>query len=83
MSDDILEGKIRQSSENRLPILKIIETRDVPYVEMDIEGEEDAIRAIVEMGMEYVTDEDYFNIGLTHGLKESVKEHEANKEKAK
>ncbi len=74
MSDDILEGMIRQNTENPLPILKILETRDIPYVEMDIEGEENAVKAIVDMGKEVATDEDYFNIGLTHGLKESIKE---------
>jgi hypothetical protein len=83
MSDDTLEGMIRQSTENPLPILRILETRDIPYVEMDIEGEEDAMQVIVNMGKEVATDEDYFNIGLTHGLKEAIKEHEANKEKSK
>lgn len=73
MSDDILEGMIRQNTENPLPILKILETRDIPYVEMDIEGEENAVKAIVDMGKEVATDEDYFNIGLTHGLKEAIK----------
>lgn len=76
MSDDTLEGMIRQSTENPLPILRILETRDVPYVEMDIEGEVDAIKVIVDMGKEVATDEDYFNIGLTHGLKEAIKEHD-------
>ena len=79
MSDDILEGMIRQSTNNplpkELPILVIKGERDVPYVELDIEGEQKAIDVIVEMGKEHATDADYFNIGLTHGLKEFIKQH--------
>lgn len=78
MSDDILEGKIRQATDNplpiedRLPILSIVKTRDVPYVEMDIEAEDKAFEVIVEMGKDYATDNDYFNIGLTYGLKQTL-----------
>jgi hypothetical protein len=76
MSDEILEGMIRQSNKDKLPILKIVSTKDVPYVEMKIEGDCRAIEAIVEIGREQATEEDYFNIGLTYGLKESLKKQD-------
>ena len=82
MSDDILEGMIRQSTDNplskedRLPILVIKSITDVPYVEMEIEGEDDAFDVIVEMGKEYATEEDYFNIGLRKGIENYLNKNE-------
>lgn len=82
MSDYILEGKIRQATNNplpiedRLPILHIVKTRDIPYVEMDIEAEDKAFDVIVQMGKDYATDNDYFNIGLTYGLKQTLEKNE-------
>ena len=82
MSDEILEGMIRQSTDNplqkeeRLPILVIKEVRDVPYVEIDIEAEDDAFDVIVEMGKEHATEEDYFNIGLRKGIENYLNKNE-------
>lgn len=82
MSDHILEGKIRQATDNplpaedRLPFLTIVKTRDVPYVEMDIEAEDRAFDVIVQMGKDYATNNDYFNIGLTYGLKQTLENKE-------
>ena len=80
MSDDtILEGMIRQSTDNplskedRLPIIVIKSMKDVPYVEMELESEDDAFDAVVQIGKESATDQDYFNIGLTKALEEHTK----------
>lgn len=84
MSDDILEGMIRQATDNplpkeeRLPVLVIKSVKDVPYVEMELEGEDDAFNVVVEMGKEYATEEDYFNIGLRQGLENFLNKNENN-----
>ena len=59
-----------------LPIIRITDTREVEYVEMDVEMEDDTHAMLVKWGKESATDEDYVNIAMREGIENAVKEME-------
>ena len=63
-------------SIKNLPIIRITDTRDVEYVEMDLEMDDDTHAMLVKWGKEYATDEDYVNIAMREGIENAVKEME-------
>lgn len=61
---------------DNLPIIRITDTRDVEYVEMDLEVDDDTHAMLVKWGKEYATDEDYVSIAMREGIENAVKEME-------
>ena len=61
---------------NDLPIIRILKERDVPYVEWDLEMEDDTHAMLVKWGKEGATDEDFVNIAIREGLKAFVESKE-------
>lgn len=61
-----------------LPIIRITDTRDIEYVEMDLEMEDDTHAMLVKWGKESATDEDYVNIAMREGIENAVKKMEEN-----
>lgn len=61
---------------DNLPIIRITDTRDVKYVEMDLEMDDDTHAMLVKWGKEYATDEDYVSIAMREGIENAVKEME-------
>lgn len=61
------------SIEN-LPIIRITDTREVEYVEMDLEMEDDTHAMLVKWGKESATDEDYVNIAMREGIENAIRE---------
>ena len=61
---------------DKLPIIRITDTRDVEYVEMDIEMEDDTYAMLVKWGKESATDKDYVNIAMREGIENAVKKME-------
>jgi hypothetical protein len=59
-----------------LPIIRIKDTREVEYVEMDLEMEDDTYAMLVKWGKESATDEDYVNIAMREGIENAVKKME-------
>ena len=59
-----------------LPIIRIIEEREIPYVEWDLEMEDDTHAMLVKWGKEGATDEDFVNIAIREGLKAFVESKE-------
>jgi hypothetical protein len=59
-----------------LPIIRITDTREVEYVEMDLEMEDDTYAMLVKWGKESATDEDYVNIAMREGIENAVKKME-------
>jgi|21_taG_2_1085346.scaffolds.fasta_scaffold93907_3 hypothetical protein len=59
-----------------LPIIKIVAERDVPYVEWDLEMEDDTHAMLVKWGKESASDDDYVNIAIRVGLEEFVASRE-------
>ena len=59
-----------------LPIIRITDTREVDYVEMDLEMEDDTHAMLVKWGKESATDEDYVNIAMREGIENAVKKME-------
>jgi hypothetical protein len=59
-----------------LPIIRITDTREVEYVEMDVEMEDDTHAMLVKWGKESATDEDYVNIAMREGIENAVKNME-------
>ena len=59
-----------------LPIIRITDTREVEYVEMDLEMEDDTHAMLVKWGKESATDEDYVNIAMREGIENAVKKLE-------
>lgn len=62
-----MEKKIKD-----LPIIRIAAEREIPYVEWDLEMEDDTHAMLVKWGKEDATDEDYVNIAIREGLKAFV-----------
>ena len=62
-----------------LPIIRIAAEREIPYVEWDLEMEDDTHAMLVKWGKEAATDEDFVNIAIREGLKAFV---ESKKEKS-
>jgi len=62
----------------KLPIIRITDTREVEYVEMDLEMEDDTHAMLVKWGKESATDEDYVNIAMREGIENAVKKMEEN-----
>ena len=63
-------------SVEKLPIIRITDTREVEYVEMDLEMEDDTHAMLVKWGKESATDEDYVNIAMREGIENAVKKME-------
>ncbi len=59
-----------------LPIIRITDTREVEYVEMDLEMEDDTHAMLVKWGKESATDEDYVNSAMREGIENAVKKME-------
>jgi len=57
-----------------LPIIRITDTRDVEYVEMDLEMDDDTHAMLVKWGKEYATDEDYVSIAMREGIENAIRE---------
>lgn len=61
-------------SVGNLPIIRITDTREVEYVEMDLEMEDDTHAMLVKWGKESATDEDYVNIAMREGIENAIRE---------
>ena len=61
---------------DNLPIIRITDTRDVEYVEMDLEVDDDTHAVLVKWGKKSATDEDYVSIAMREGIENAVKEME-------
>ena len=61
---------------DNLPIIRITDTRDVEYVEMDLEMDDDTHAMLVKWGKESATDQDYVSIAMREGIENAVKEME-------
>jgi len=61
---------------DNLPIIRITDTRDVEYVEMDLEMDDDTHAMLVKWGKKDATDEDYVNIAMREGIENAVKKME-------
>ena len=57
-----------------LPIIRITDTREVEYVEMDLEMEDDTHAMLVKWGKESATDQDYVNIAMREGIENAIRE---------
>lgn len=63
-------------SSSDLPIIKIIAERDVPYVELDLEMEDETHDMLVKWGKKDASDQDFVNIAIRNGLQEFVDSQE-------
>ena len=61
---------------DNLPIIRITDTRDVEYMEMDLDMDDDTHAMLVKWGKEDATDEDYVNIAMREGIENAVKKME-------
>ena len=57
-----------------LPIIRITDTREVEYVEMGLEMEDDTHAMLVKWGKESATDEDYVNIAMREGIENAIRQ---------
>lgn len=63
-----------------LPSIRIIEEREIPYVEWDLEMEDDTHAMLVKWGKESASDEDFVNIAIRVGLEAFVASREEKEE---
>lgn len=59
---------------DNLPIIRITDTRDIEYVEMDLEMDDDTHAILVKWGKESATDEDYVSIAMREGIENAIRE---------
>lgn len=59
-----------------LPIIRIAAEREIPYVEWDLEMEDDTYAMLAKWGKEAASDDDYVNIAVREGLKAFIKSKE-------
>jgi hypothetical protein len=72
-------------SSKDLPIIRIAAEREIPYVEWDLEMEDDTYAMLTKWGKEAASDDDYVNIAVREGLKAFVesKEEESDEDNDK
>ena len=72
-------------SSKDLPIIRIAAEREIPYVEWDLEMEDDTYAMLAKWGKEAASDDDYVNIAVREGLKAFVdsKEEESDEDSDK
>jgi len=56
-----------------LPIIKLLEFRDVVYSELDLAMEDDTFKMLTDWGRDIATDEDFVNIAIREGLNNYIK----------
>lgn len=66
-----MEKKIKD-----LPSIRILDEREIDYVELDLEMEDDTYAMLAKWGKEAATDDDYVNIAIREGLKAFVESKE-------
>lgn len=59
-----------------LPTIRILAEREIPYVEWDLEMEDDTHAMLVRWGKEAATDEDHVSIAIRVGLEAFVESKE-------
>ena len=60
------------TSEDELPIIRIVSEEEEPCVKMELEMEDSTHDMLVKWGKEVATDEDYIEIAVRAGLREYV-----------
>lgn len=56
-----------------LPIIKILEIRDVMYSELDLAMGDDTCKMLADWGRDIATDDDFVNIAIREGLTSYIK----------
>ena len=56
-----------------LPIIKLLEVRDVMYSEMDMEMGDNTHSMLADWGRDIATDDDFVNIAIREGLTSYIK----------
>jgi len=56
-----------------LPIIKILEFRDVMYSELDLSMGDDTFKMLADWGRDIATDDDFVNIAIREGLTSYIK----------
>lgn len=67
---------MEKESSQDLPIIRIAAEREIPYVEWDLQMEDDTYAMLVKWGKKDATDDDYVNIAVREGLKAFVESKE-------
>ena len=63
-----------------LPIIKIISEEDEMHVKLELEMEDETKDMLVRWGKEEATDDDYASIAIREGLRNVIREREAEKD---
>jgi len=56
-----------------LPIIKLLEVRDVMYSELDLSMGDDTFKMLADWGRDIATDDDFVNIAIREGLTSYIK----------
>ena len=68
------------SEDKDLPIIKIVSEEDEMHVKLELEMEDETKDILVRWGKEEATDDDYASIAIREGLRNVIKEQEADKD---
>lgn len=68
------------SEDKDLPIIKIVSEEEEMHVKLELEMEDETRDMLVRWGKEDATDDDYVSIAIREGLRNVIKEQEADKD---
>jgi hypothetical protein len=66
------ERNIMKKAEIVLPVIRVVSEKEVPYVEMKLEMEDETYAMMVKWGKEAASDDDFVNIAMREGIKERL-----------
>ena len=69
-----------KDEDKDLPIIKIVSEEEEMHVKLELEMEDETKDILVRWGKEEATDDDYASIAIREGLRNVIKEQEAEKD---
>jgi len=66
------ERNIMKKAEIVLPVIRVVSEKEVSYVEMKLEMEDETYAMMVKWGKEAASDDDFVNIAMREGIKERL-----------
>ena len=61
-----------KKAEIVLPVIRVVSEKEVSYVEMKLEMEDETYAMMVKWGKEAASDDDFVNIAMREGIKERL-----------
>ena len=67
------DEQLMKEAEIVLPVIRVVSEKEVPYVEMKLEMEDETYAMMVKWGRDAASNDDFVNIAMREGIKERLK----------